>query len=97
LLKAVGYALASTPEIRKVLIGGHTDGVGGWEKNLALSQRRAESVRAWLIKNGVEEGRLEANGFGDSKPVQSNKTAKGRAANRRVQFVILDPASPGAK
>jgi OmpA-OmpF porin, OOP family len=52
-----------------------------------LSQRRAESVRAYLIKKGVAPERLEAKGFGQERPIADNKTAKGRATNRRVEFI----------
>jgi outer membrane protein OmpA-like peptidoglycan-associated protein len=94
-LNAVGYALTHNTAIRKVVIEGHTDNKGKPEKNLDLSQRRADSVKAWLIQLGVEEGRLESKGFGDGRPLLPNTTAKGRAANRRVQFTITDPASSG--
>ena len=94
LLKAVGLALTHTPGIRKVLIEGHTDDKGNPDKNIDLSQRRADSVKAWLIQLGVEPERLDAHGFGASRPLVPNLTARGRAANRRVQFTIIDP--PGA-
>ncbi|HET7720697.1 MAG TPA: OmpA family protein, partial [Acidimicrobiales bacterium] len=92
LLKAVAAALAATPAIKKVSIEGHTDGTGTPEGNLDLSQRRSESVRRWLTENGVAAERLEAKGFGDSRPIASNKTSRGRSENRRVEFNIVDPA-----
>lgn len=94
LLKVVGFTLANTPSIRKVLIEGHTDNTGKPEANLELSQRRAEMVKAHLVKQGIDTARLDAKGFGDTKPLEPNTSAKGRAANRRVQFTITDPASP---
>lgn len=96
-LRAVAMALKATPGIRKISIEGHTDGTGTAEKNLDLSQRRAESVRAWLVKNGVEAERLEAKGWGDTKPITSNTNSIGRAQNRRVELVIVDPAPAGAQ
>ncbi len=69
-------------------INGHTDNVGKPESNMILSQKRADAVKAYLIKNGVEAGRLKAFGFGDTKPVADNKTPDGRAKNRRVEFVV---------
>jgi outer membrane protein OmpA-like peptidoglycan-associated protein len=94
-LNAVGYALMHNPAIRKVVVEGHTDAKGKPEKNLELSQRRADSVKAWLIQLGVEADRLDSKGFGDTQPLVPNTTAKGRAANRRVQFTITDPAGSG--
>ncbi len=69
-------------------VQGHTDNVGKPELNKKLSQARAESVRDYLIKKGVEAGRLTAMGYGDEKPIASNKTAAGRTQNRRVEFDI---------
>ena len=53
-------------------------------------------MRAWLIEHGIEAERLEAKGYGSTQPIRTNKTAKGRAENRRVQFTIIDPAQPPA-
>jgi hypothetical protein len=58
--------------------------------NMTLSQKRSEAVRAYLIKQGVEPERLEARGFGETVPVADNKTANGRAENRRVEFRIME-------
>jgi len=92
LLKAVGDALRGTPGIKKLSVEGHTDTTGKADKNLELSQKRAESVVQWLVKDGIDPSRLSAQGFGGTKPIADNKTAKGRAENRRVDFVIVDPA-----
>ncbi len=70
-------------------IGGHTDNVGSDENNLNLSQARAESVRNYLIAKGVEENRVQAKGYGETKPVSDNETDHGRQLNRRVEFTIL--------
>jgi OmpA-OmpF porin, OOP family len=69
-------------------INGHTDNVGKADANMTLSQKRSEAVKAYLVKKGVEAGRLSAFGFGDTKPVGDNKTPDGRAKNRRVEFVV---------
>ena len=58
------------------------------ELNKALSQARAEAVRAWLITAGVSADRLTANGYGDARPLAPNLTERARARNRRVQFII---------
>jgi OOP family OmpA-OmpF porin len=71
-----------------VLIEGHTDSSGATDYNQALSERRAESVRAYLQSTGVSEDRLSAVGHGELKPVASNDTAQGMQKNRRVSAVI---------
>ncbi len=89
LLDNIARVLIGHPEIQKIKVEGHTDNVGDSEKNKKLSQDRADSVVAYLTKKGVEAGRLEAIGHGDAKPLEDNKTAKGKAANRRVEFNIV--------
>jgi outer membrane protein OmpA-like peptidoglycan-associated protein len=69
---------------------GHTDSVGKDSYNLLLSQKRAESVRAWVISQGVNATRLTAKGYGETQPLASNATPEGRADNRRVLFVRTD-------
>lgn len=96
-LYAVGDALKAQSVIRRIRIEGHTDDRGQREYNLDLSDRRARSVMRFLIEYGVEASRLEAQGFGSLRPVTSNATAKGRADNRRVEFVILEPKEMAAK
>ena len=73
---------------RPVRIEGHTDSIASDEYNRALSERRAQSVVAWLASHGVEHARLTAAGLGETKPVASNDTAAGRQQNRRVEVVI---------
>jgi outer membrane protein OmpA-like peptidoglycan-associated protein len=90
-LQAVADTLKMTTEIHEVEIQGHTDAQGDPERNRDLSQRRAASVRNWLVQHGIDTLRVRARGFGDSKPQSTNKTAKGRGANRRVEFLIVDP------
>jgi outer membrane protein OmpA-like peptidoglycan-associated protein len=69
-------------------IEGHTDSVGTDDYNQQLSERRAESVRSFLVQNGVPAGTITAKGFGESQPVASNDNAAGRQRNRRVEMVV---------
>lgn len=71
-----------------VEVQGHTDNVGKHDYNMDLSQRRAQSVRTYLINQGVPAERLTANGYGPDKPIDDNNTKAGRAKNRRVEFNI---------
>jgi outer membrane protein OmpA-like peptidoglycan-associated protein len=68
---------------------GHTDSTGSDDYNLALSDRRANSVRDYLVMRGVEPARLGTRGFGESQPIASNDTEEGRAQNRRVEIKIV--------
>jgi outer membrane protein OmpA-like peptidoglycan-associated protein len=88
LLDQVALVLKDYPNM-KISVEGHTDTVGAETMNMKLSQARAEDVRAYLIKKGVAEDRLEAIGFGPTKPIASNKTETGRAQNRRTEFRIV--------
>lgn len=72
----------------KVQIDGHTDEQGKDEYNLDLSNRRAASVKAYLVSKGIAESRLSSTGYGETKPIADNKTAKGRALNRRVEMAL---------
>lgn len=71
-----------------VEIQGYTDNVGSENYNNSLSQKRAEAVKAYLISKGVSSSRLRAVGMGEKNPVADNKTAEGRALNRRIEFKI---------
>lgn len=73
---------------RSVLIEGHTDTVGNADYNQALSQRRADSVKFWLMKQGVKSERLVTSGKGEISPVSGNDSASGRQLNRRVEVII---------
>ena len=90
-LVEVADTLKKNGWIKKVLIEGHTDSRGSDNYNLDLSLRRAASVLRFLIKNGVDHTRLVSQGFGETRPVSTNKTREGRAMNRRVDFIILEP------
>lgn len=70
-------------------LSGHTDNVGNDASNKALSQKRADACKSYLVAQGVDESRLESVGYGEDKPVASNDTAEGQAQNRRVEFTIL--------
>lgn len=72
----------------KVNIDGHTDNTGKPDKNQILSDARAASVKAYLVSKGISEDRLTSTGFGQDKPVADNKTAAGRAKNRRVEMTL---------
>ena len=87
LLNQVASVLNDFPKM-KVSIEGHTDTVGGEAPNMRLSQRRAEAVLDYLVSKGISPDRLEAIGYGPTKPIASNKTASGRARNRRTEFRI---------
>jgi outer membrane protein OmpA-like peptidoglycan-associated protein len=86
-------------DVRKVLldapgmrlrIEGHTDNEGTDDVNYTLSRERAESVKVYLTSAGIAPERLEVVGYGETRPVDTNRTAAGRSRNRRVEFVILD-------
>jgi outer membrane protein OmpA-like peptidoglycan-associated protein len=81
--------LAKQPEAR-IQIAGHTDSQGAESYNQDLSARRAASVGAYLTSTGVDAGRINSIGMGESVPLSSNDTAAGRAINRRVEVTILD-------
>lgn len=83
----IAASLRSQSELR-VEVAGHTDSQGGEAYNMDLSQRRAESVRNFLIGRGVAAEQLTAKGYGPHQPVADNATASGRAMNRRVEFRI---------
>lgn len=88
-LEEIARMLQQHADLRLV-IEGHTDGVGDEASNQALSERRAESVRQYLIdKQGIEASRLTAQGFGESRPAADNGTLEGRQQNRRVELVRL--------
>ncbi len=81
--------LAKQPEAR-IRIAGHTDSQGAESYNQDLSARRANSVGSYLMSTGVDAGRINTVGLGESVPLSSNATAAGRAINRRVEITILD-------
>ncbi|HWN70676.1 MAG TPA: OmpA family protein [Haliangium sp.] len=96
LLDEVAGIIKEHPDIKKVRVEGHTDNVGGKSFNQRLSQQRAQSVREYLISQGVEPKRLLAQGYGMDKPIDTNDTEEGRAKNRRVEFNIVERDPPPA-
>lgn len=74
----------------KIELGGHTDNVGKAKNNLLLSEARANTVRAYLLTKGIDPLRVTAKGYGMKVPIASNKTAAGRAQNRRTEVKILE-------
>jgi OmpA-OmpF porin, OOP family len=88
LLREIADTLQRNPQATHVQVQGHTDNRGDSAANQALSQQRAESVVRWLVDAGVDSSRLEAKGYGDSRPIVPNLTPDNRARNRRVQFMI---------
>ena len=70
------------------IIEGHTDNTGVTEHNLQLSQERADAIKAYLIRKGVKAKRLEAKGYGQTRPIESNDTERGREINRRVEINV---------
>ena len=88
LLNQVFQVLNDFPKMR-ISIEGHTDNVGKEAMNMRLSQRRAEAVRDYLVAKGIAPDRLEAVGYGPTKPIASNKTLRGKARNRRTEFRVV--------
>ena len=84
-LRDVAHSLAANPDVR-VQVSGHSDNTGSRSANMRLSTARAKTVESYLESNGVSPAQLTSKGFGPDKPVTSNKTAAGRAQNRRVEL-----------
>ena len=97
LLDQVSELLDQAEHVKRVRIEGHTDNRGKPQYNLDLSKRRAASVLRYLSDHGVEAARLESEGYGLEKPIADNKTEQGRAANRRVEFVVVEQSSQCTK
>ncbi|WP_437778770.1 OmpA family protein [Sorangium sp. So ce1097] len=93
LLDEVAQVLKEHPEIILIEIQGHTDDRGTDEHNRTLSQNRANSVMAALVRRGIDSTRLTAQGYGRDQPIDDNKTEAGRQRNRRVQFNIIKKAA----
>ncbi|KQX24678.1 OmpA family protein [Variovorax sp. Root434] len=89
-LDGVAQTISQEPRINARVVG-HTDSTGNPDHNMALSQRRAQSVEAYLADRGVAKARLTAEGRGQTQPVASNASEEGRTQNRRVE-IYLKPA-----
>jgi len=86
-LDAVALALKDQEE-HKMVVEGHTDSQGSESSNIDLSQRRAQTVRDYLVSRGVPNDKITAIGIGQGRPVASNSSPDGRAANRRVEIIV---------
>jgi outer membrane protein OmpA-like peptidoglycan-associated protein len=95
ILDQVGDALRARPDI-KVEIAGHTDGIGSVGYNQKLSERRAASVKRYLVEKGIAGDRMTTIGYGKSRPIADNKTDEGRALNRRVELRVTDASANAA-
>lgn len=91
LLDTVAQALTDHREF-KLEIQGHTDSRGDDQQNMKLSQAMAQAVMAYLVQRGIDPARLTALGYGETRPIESNRTSQGRDINRRVELVRTDPA-----
>lgn len=87
-LNSVAEALMQKDPDSKMVVEGHTDSQGGDAYNQELSQRRAQTVRDYLVTRGVASDRVTSQGFGSSRPIANNDSAEGRANNRRVEIVV---------
>jgi outer membrane protein OmpA-like peptidoglycan-associated protein len=90
-LRKVAEALNAYDEDRKIVVAGHTDSRGSSTANRRLSLARAESVRAFLVNSGVSPDRISASGRGEDEPIADNRSAEGRANNRRVEIIVEAP------
>ena len=90
LLAEIADLLLRNRDIARVEVQGHTDNSGNEATNRELSERRAQAVAEWMVKAGVEDGRLTATGYGSTRPLAPNITQQNRARNRRVELVILE-------
>jgi len=90
-LAKVAGIVSSHPGL-KLNVEGHTDSVGSQAYNQQLSEERAQSARDYLVKQGVSSNSIQSEGFGESKPIESNDTAQGRQNNRRVEIIVSGEA-----
>ncbi|HXZ79227.1 MAG TPA: OmpA family protein [Terriglobales bacterium] len=88
-LNKAAAAMQAAPSGTTIEVGGHTDNVGDASANAQLSEKRADSVRDYLVKQGVNPSALVAKGYGDTRPVASNDTEEGRFRNRRIEFSVM--------
>ncbi len=94
ILDQVAAIMRANPTVKRFRIEGHTDNLGNREFNVDLAERRAWSVRSYLVTKGIEDTRLFAKGFGSTRPVAKNTSEAGRAQNRRVEFHIVRDGEP---
>lgn len=97
LLNQVAAVIVTNPDIGRVEVAGHTDNKGTETFNQKLSADRADAVRGFLVGAGVAETQLISAGYGETRPIDTNRTERGRETNRRVEFNLVDaPADEGA-
>jgi outer membrane protein OmpA-like peptidoglycan-associated protein len=90
LLNEIVTVIKKNPQIKKLSIEGHTSSEGTDKYNQGLSERRAASVRGYLVEHGIGDGALTSKGFGESKPLADNESDAGKEKNRRVEFMITE-------
>ena len=90
LMNEITAVIKENPRIKKISIEGHTDDDGSNKYNKKLSQKRADSVMAYLVEHGVEAERLVAKGFGEDVPLVPNDSDENKEKNRRVEFIIVE-------
>jgi outer membrane protein OmpA-like peptidoglycan-associated protein len=95
-LQDVARALTQQDPDSRILIEGHTDSQGADDMNMALSQRRAESVKNYLVSQGIAADRITATGLGKQRPIADNTSPEGRANNRRVEIVVQPTSGPSS-
>lgn len=93
-LNDVANALIKEDPLSKIVVEGHTDSQGAAAYNQDLSQRRAQSVRDYLVSRGIAADRVTSQGFGPTRSIAENNSAEGRANNRRVEIVVQPSATP---
>jgi len=95
LLNDVADTIITNPQVGRIEVAGHTDSKGSDEFNMTLSQQRADAVRDYLVGRGVDPSRLISKGYGETRPIDTNKTEAGRENNRRVEFNLIDQEDEG--
>lgn len=90
-LMPVGAGILTRNPTLVMTVEGHTDDIGSTQTNQALSEQRAQAAKEWFIAAGIDEARVFAVGYGESRPIADNETAEGRAQNRRIEFRLGPP------
>ncbi len=89
ILDQAAALMKRAPQVQ-LTVKGHTDAVGNAEANKALSQKRAQAIMDYLVKQGVDPAQLQAVGYGSEQPVADNATDEGQFKNRRIEFEVLN-------